>query len=267
MQKKRGVKKAAMYCKIIVSGHITEVTKYERLNVTGGGAHERTGENSQHNYSRTQKRRRDSIRQLICTNFDKANSKFVTLTFGNKMGFDIKDVKACNAYFRKFVLRVKYRFPDFKYLAVIEFQDKNDRGAVHYHMVCNLPFVKKAELAQLWGAGFVKINRIDKVDNVGAYVVKYMNKDIDDKRLCGLKAYNCSKGLDKPVEVCSWRQEDTEAYEAIRQLAESKSPSYAATYESEYAGRIEYYQFNDARAKGGSSADYKPKRKVKNCQA
>ena len=176
------------------------------------------------------------------------------------MGFDIKDVKACNAYFTNFVKRVKRRYPDFKYVAVIEFQDKNDRGAVHYHVVCNLPYVRKADLSALWGAGYIKINRIDKVDNVGAYVVKYMNKNIDDKRLCGLKAYNCSKGLQKPVEICSWRREDVDAFEEIRRIMESKTPSYVAAYESEYAGRIEYLQFNDARAKGGSSADNKRKR-------
>lgn len=222
------------------------MTRYEKLNTKGGGARDGTGEHKDANYRQTQKRRRTAIRQLICTNFDKG-SKFVTLTFNDHMGFDIQDVKQCNEHFHNAIKRLRYKFPEFKYLAVIEFQDQNDRGAVHYHMICNLPYIKKSELAQIWGAGFVKINRIDKVDNVGAYVVKYMNKDIDDDRLQGLKAYNCSQGLQKPLEAKSWADTDTELIRYYEDLVKDKSPSYSAKYESEYAGQIEYIQYNLSR--------------------
>jgi hypothetical protein len=162
------------------------------------------------------------------------------------MAFDIKDVKQCNQAFKLFILRLRYIYPDLKYLAVLEFQDKNDRGAVHYHMICNLPYIKKNELSEIWGNGFIKINAIDKVDNVGAYVIKYMNKDIDDDRLQGLKAYNCSKGLQKPLELKSWdaRIPDYELRKQLYELMDEKSPSYATTYESDKAGKIEYRQYN-----------------------
>lgn len=160
------------------------------------------------------------------------------------MDFDIKDVKACNVEYKKFCKRLKYRYPDLKYVTVVEFQDKNDRGAVHYHMICNLPYIKKKELSDIWGNGFVKINVIDKVDNVGAYVVKYMNKDIDDTRLQGLKAYNCSKGLKRPQELKSWVDEHVPYIRQVEKLIEAKSPSYAATYESDNAGTIDYMQYN-----------------------
>jgi hypothetical protein len=132
-----------------------------------------------------------------------------------------------------------------KYVSVLEFQDKNDRGAVHYHMICNLPYIKKSELAKIWGNGFVKINAIDKVDNVGAYVIKYMNKDIDDIRLQGLKAYNCSQGLDKPVVLKSWDDGHVTYIREVQSALERISPSYAATYESENAGKITYQQFKN----------------------
>lgn len=226
---------------------ITEVWRYERLNTFGGGCRSGSGEYSDQNYAQTQHNRRTRIRQLVTMNFD-STSKFVTLTFNDHQQFSISDVKACNAYFKRFVMRMKYRYKDFKYVAVIEFQDKNARGAVHYHMICNLPFIKKAELAQIWGGGFVKINRIDKVDNVGAYVVKYMCKDTEDTRLCGENAYLHSRGLSEPIEVCSWRSgSDKETADQIMGLLKEKSPSYAATYESEKAGHIEYYQYNANR--------------------
>lgn len=242
-----------MYRKISVAGSITEVWYYEQLNTTGGGSdeenHECTPEQKEENYRNTQRKRRTTIRQLICANFDVVHSKFVTLTFDNQRDYDITDVKACNIAFDRFLKRLKYKYKDMKYVAVVEFQDKNDRGAVHYHMVCTLPYIKKSILAQIWGQGFVKINDIDKVDNLGAYVTKYMNKDIDDKRLQGLKAYNCSKGLEKPLQIKSWSKSDHELNKAFDQKLKGKSPVYCSEYTSDKCGKIIYQQYNDNRKK------------------
>lgn len=232
--------------------------RYEKLNVNGGGLREGDGEHREDNYKQTQRRRKNKIRQLICANFDRL-SKFVTLTFNDSMDFDYKDVKACNIAYKLFCQRLKYRYPYLKYVTVIEFQDKNGRGAVHYHMICNLPYIKKSELSEIWGNGFVKINAIDKVDNVGAYVVKYMNKDIDDIRLQGLKAYNCSRGLSRPIELKSWLDIDRNTISDIKSFLEKLTPSYASTYESEQAGQIEYLQYNlqrqNSTKKGIESSD------------
>lgn len=230
------------YEKIVVTQGIAEVWRYEKLNVKSGGCRDGTGECHEHNYANRQRARRNRIRQLVCMNFD-SGSKFVTLTFDNSRGFDITDVQACNQHFRKFILRLKYRYPEVKYVAVIEFQDKNGRGAVHYHMICNLPYVKKSELMEIWQGGFVKINRIDKVDNVGAYVVKYMCKDTEDERLCGENAYLHSHGLLEPLEIASWKGNPA-VWRHMHDTLETASPSYLREYESENAGRIEYRQYN-----------------------
>jgi hypothetical protein len=111
-------------------------------------------------------------------------------------------------------------------------------------MLCNLPFVKKPLLAEIWGQGFVKINAIDKVDNVGAYVVKYMITDIDDERLCGIKAYLHSRNLVKPDILCSWKREDEGRLSQLLQALDKQSPVYGGTYTSEKAGEISYNQYN-----------------------
>lgn len=232
----------ATYKKYIVCKNVIEVYEYERLNVNGGGAREGDGEYKDQNYKQSKRKRRNAIRQLITSNFD-CTSKFVTLTFDNARDFDINDVKECNAYFKRFIQRLRRRYSVLEYVAVVEFQDKNDRGAVHYHMICNLPFVPKSELQKIWGAGFVKINKIDKVDNVGAYVIKYMTADVDDKRLMGLKAYNSSHGLQKPVEVKTWAPEDEYIVHDMDAYLKNIEPSYSAKYESSEAGHIEYRQY------------------------
>lgn len=128
------------------------------------------------------------IIRLINSNPDM--NKFLTLTFSD----NVSDLYYSNSEFLKFIHKVNYHVFHtkkriLKYLAVIEFQE---RGAIHYHVICNLPFVEHDKLSSLWKHGFISINRIkdsknDDIsidcDNVGAYVCKYMTKDNDDPRL------------------------------------------------------------------------------------
>lgn len=120
------------------------------------------------------------ICRLIDCNFD-AQTKFLTLTFAE----NVSDIKYCNREFSKFTKRLNRRIygtdkKQLKYLAVWEAQK---RGAIHYHVVLfGLPYIKSAELREVWGHGFVKINRVD-VDhraNVGRYISKYFSKDVDE---------------------------------------------------------------------------------------
>lgn len=234
-----------MYQKIVLTGGIVEVFQYEHLNIRAdGGNRTGDGENHQENYKQRQRIRRNKIRQLICSNFD-SGSKFVTLTFADRPGLNVKDVQQCNSLFKVFIQRLRRRYPDLLYVSVIEFQDKFSRGAVHYHMVCNLPYISAAELRNLWQNGFIKINRIEHVDNIGAYVIKYMTADMDDERLCGQKAYLRSRGLSEPVEVCSWR--DNDLYDKVSEIVKEKSPTYCSEYISEYAGTVRYFQYNMVR--------------------
>jgi hypothetical protein len=234
------------YRKITVLNHdIIEVKTYDRLNTTGGGDFSEIvkgiGFFKDVNYNERQRVRKINVRQLVTCNFSE-HSKFITLTFkANEI-----DVKQANSQFKKFIKRLKYwndKQP-FKYLAVVEFQK---RGAVHYHMIADLEFIPASELQSLWGQGFIKINDISHVDNVGAYVVKYMNKDTDDARLQGLKAYNCSRGLELPVELKSWAFEDRQAVEDFSQSLQKEMPVYSSQYTSENTGVILYQQYNFKR--------------------
>ena len=237
--------------KIIISNNIVEYYCYEHLNISNEN-HVKKEENNANeddkilNYYRTQKRRKETLRRLICTNFNKNDSKFITLTFRD----NIRDVKVANKEFKKFIQRLNYFIQKkdlefkLKYVSVIEFQDKNRNGVVHYHIICNIPYIPKKFIADTWGQGFIKINRIDNVDNLGAYVTKYMNKDIDDDRLMGLKAYNCSKGLKRPIEVKNWC--NCKKVEELKKIfnIDTKKPVYSAKYTGKEVGQVIYKQFN-----------------------
>ena len=180
------------------------------------------------NISRT----RNTVRRLALANFD-SDSKFVTFTFAE----NITDVSEANVYWKKFIRKMRQKYGEFKYMAVLEFQK---RGAVHYHCIWNLPYIKKPELQEVWGNGFIKVNRIDHVDNVGAYIVKYMTKDLMDERFVKTKSYQCSKGLERPV---TYRDEEFEMIWNLYDL-EHKKKVFTSSYTSEHHGTITYAEYN-----------------------
>lgn len=251
-----------MYVKIKIAKHVIEVKQYEKLNTRGADQGKETeygeSQNYRENYLDTVRRRRETVRDLAIMNFDVGSAKFITLTFRNNEKIDIRKPQECNKEFKKFIQRLRRRYEGFKYLAVIEFQDKNDRGAVHYHMLIDLPYVPAKEIEQLWGLGFIKVNAIDKVDNLGAYISKYMTKDNADERLQCEKGYFCSKGLLRPKIYKSWdlnraskRQGFLKALQMVEQAKAEKKEVYHSEYDSTYTGQSTYSQFNTKRQKKG----------------
>ena len=201
-------------------------------------------ENILKNYANTNQRRRDTIRRLACCNFNNEYDKFLTLTFAeNKV-----DIKECNILFKSFIRKLKKYNDNLKYLAVIEFQK---RGAVHYHVLLDIPYIPQEELQNLWGNGFVFINAITHVDNIGAYIVKYMTKDNKDTRLRGQKAYLFSRNLKKPEKVINHNLKDF--YKLEKKLYDKYKlndlkAEYEANFNSEIMGECHYRQYNLKRS-------------------
>ena len=238
-----------MLKKYVITGDILEVYSYSKY-IKGKGGANRTSEKSENvenilkNYANTNQRRRDRVRRLACCNFNAEYDKFFTLTFRE----NITDVKQANYIFMKFIQRLKWKFgKDIKYLAVIEFQN---RGAVHYHVLSDIPYISQEQLQELWGQGFVYINAITHVDNVGAYIVKYMTKDNTDERLQGLKAYLYSRNLKRPEEIINHNQNEFDKLEKIiqdRYDIENTKPVYEAIFDTDKLGSCEYKQYNFRR--------------------
>lgn len=217
-------------------------TNITLLVVVGYRDHSNTDEKTkQLHYANTNQKRRDTIRRLACCNFDNQYDKFFTLTFAENK----TDVQECNILFKSFIRKLKNKYEkNLKYLAVIEFQK---RGAVHYHVLSNIPYIQQNELQNLWGHGFVYINAISHVDNIGAYIVKYMTKDNKDIRLRGQKAYLFSRNLRKPEKVVNHNLKDFDIVESkiIDKYKLNKiRPVYEANFDTSVLGHCEYKQYN-----------------------
>lgn len=228
--------------KVIISGNVIEIFSYENAYLKG---YENTSskkgracsidtdeQTKSVNRDKTLNRARSRVRRLA--NANPQLTKFITLTFAD----NITDLKIANKKFCDFIKRLNYYSQNayltnkVEYIAVVEFQK---RGAIHYHMLCNLPYIPAKQLEKIWKNGFVKINKIDSVDNIGAYVTKYMTKDHNDTRLVGNRSYFTSQGLNEPVEIYN------ESIE-INKNSLAREP-YKTTFHNEQLGNIEYTQY------------------------
>lgn len=149
------------------------------------------------------RRTRIKIRRLVNCNQDLV--KFMTLTFDSSF----PSLNEANPLFHNFIKRITRLYPDFKYLCVPEFQKDKDHhgnikpngGSVHYHLLCNLPFIDNSELKRIWGNGFVFIRRVNNVDNLGAYVCKYLGKANFDVRYFKRRKFFNSFNLTKSIVI------------------------------------------------------------------
>jgi len=226
--------------KAVIAGNQIEIYEYEKSVIYGysdskkgsrGRQSIASDEDKEINREKVFKRARTNLRRLINSNIE-SDSKFLTLTFKD----NITDLNFANNEFKKFIKRLNYHFSiKLKYSCVIEFQK---RGAIHYHVVLyNLNGkVDLNKLSEIWGNGFIKLNRIKGVDNVGAYVCKYMTKSEDD-RLKGKKMYFNSRNLNKPTEI-----KEPELVDTLVGSLQAQAPKYENTFTNEY-NSINYKQY------------------------
>lgn len=241
--------------RIVKSGHIVEVYQYQhsqlyddRETMRKGGRHqagsEKAVERKDEYRASVNYKAREKVRRLISANFG-AGNLFITLTFKENM----QDLEVANYELKKFVQKMKRKQKDFVHVTVVEFQK---RGAVHYHMVCNFELTwqnekdlqeKERTLAKIWGNGFVDIKPISHVDNVGAYVVKYMTKENGDSRLDGQKRYFFSRNLIQPIEL-----KGRDSLTMLDSL-EGVPPVFTSEYYNEFLGETHYREYNGERYK------------------
>lgn len=172
------------------------------------------------------RRTRAKIVRLVDCNPDL--NTFVTLTFKK----NVKSLSKANLIFKSFIKRLKKQVPHLKYLAVPEFQK---RGAVHYHILVNFQMENK-KLADIWGQGFVMINKIKHVKRVGAYVAKYIGKDLFDVRYFGMRKIMASRNLKKPIviTVAKTIKVFIDTFKYKLEIVNEK------VYYSDWLGKIEY---------------------------
>lgn len=180
------------------------------------------------------RRTRIKIRRLVNCNQDLV--KFMTLTFGT----EVMSLDLANSKFKTFIQRLKVRYPNFKYLCVPEFM-KN--GRVHYHLLCNIPYIDNLQLTNIWGNGFTFIRRIDNIDNLGAYICKYLGKANFDPRYFQHNKFFYSYNLLRPIIIDTYKQVIHILTILYTKIYKQITHYYNFEFYSKYLGNIIYKQF------------------------
>lgn len=181
----------ARYASVKETGNVTEVT--EMLSISNPVTINinkdlmvdlRTGEviekNHADNKSELSKSVRESlkgIRDLVNVNCTESpNIRWSTFTYAENMTDTVRlkhDFEVFLKRFKRWCIKYGYLVPE--YISVVEPQA---RGAWHMHVFfiwpCEAPFIPNAELAAMWGQGFVSVKAVNNVDNIGAYFSAYL---------------------------------------------------------------------------------------------
>lgn len=248
---------------VIETGEILEFEKAE------------TRAESEHSLRMTFKR----LRYLINGNFHgNRNELFITLTYAENMTDRERLMKDYEKFMKRLRYRLKLKTADLDYLSVVEPQR---RGAWHMHVLLRFngqksAYVPSDQLENIWGHGFVKIRRIDGIDNLGAYLTAYLAdielpdeleslkeveklqgreivyKEIEGERKAvvkggrlwrypsGMNLYRSSKGIVPP-------ERQKMLYKDIKKVVGSVRPHYSTSITVErdaFQNTITYHQYN-----------------------
>ena len=135
---------------------------------------------------------------------DVSKVRWCTLTYAENM----TDPKRLYEDFRNFNWRFQYYckqkgYSKPEYIVMMEPQG---RGAWHAHLLYiwqdqKAPYIANQEFREMWGHGFVRIKKLDNVDNVGAYLTAYLgDMEIDEM--------DVSKAVGKQCKVVEVEDED-----------------------------------------------------------
>jgi len=183
-----------------------------------------------------------------------SDSSFLTLTYAENMQDNKRgksDFEEFNRSLRRAARRGSVKMdPNYKYAAVIEYQQ---RGAIHFHMLINSSWLDIKGLKRYWKHGLIRNESVklrnknnDKgVDNVGAYVTKYITKFERQEKYLNL--YSCSKNLSDPKKMYLYGEDSATVKKLIAMYADAPR-AIKNEYVSEFHGLIRYEQINIQRS-------------------
>jgi hypothetical protein len=124
-----------------------------------------------------------NLRQLITTNYEGGEAeKFLTLTYRDQHNDPAKIYKDLDTFNK----RLRRAYPQIAYLHIVE-----PHGTGNYHVHSLLKQTDGSPLGmtyedafKLWGQGWVTVEELNNVDNIGAYFIAYFsNLEIADEDL------------------------------------------------------------------------------------
>ena len=203
-------------------------------------------------------RGRDVINTNI-THDNVHNVSMITLTYRDNM----QDTRKLYHDWDNYNRLCLNRYGRHEYITAVEPQG---RGAWHIHALIiwdSMPYLPIDDISQAWGKGYVKIQRLDSVDNVGAYLSAYLTDDyntdehmrIKHARLSmyprGMRPIRWSRGCKLPnvayVDYQTYAQKKTELSTHRTYSATSTIDVISATTQQVRTIKYHYDYYNVCR--------------------
>ena len=218
------------------------------------------------------------LRYLINNNFTGApNELFITLTYRGDLQTN-DHLKVGNDY-KKFLKRLKYEFKGSTTVDALKVLEPHESGNWHMHVLLRFNdlervYIANKDLREIWGNGWVTVQSLKNVDNVGAYVSAYladievseddarqlegnpdlMEKEVDGKKKkfvkggrlvfypSGVNLYSKTKGVIYP-------ERENMIYSEAKKIVGAATPHYKkslsiADEEKDFSNTITYEQYN-----------------------
>lgn len=177
-------------------GYIIKLNKDQYVDIRSGEVkefeHIKNRSQDIANVAKSLKRLRDLINANVT---DVTRCRWLTFTYADNM----TDTKKLRYDSENCIKRLRKIFGHFEYITAAEPQG---RGAWHLHSIYifkdKAPFMPNEVVAQCWKKGFVYVNKLDDVDNVGAYLTAYLG-DMELSQDVDINCLKHSKGI-KEVE-------------------------------------------------------------------
>lgn len=268
--------------------HLVEVQHMEKVNRTcniekldkNTFVDKRTGEirEFKHNENRSENLNSLSktfkkIRYLINYNFVGApNELFVTLTYEQQT----RDHLQVGKDYEKFMKRLRYEYGSVDAIKVLE---PHASGCWHMHVLLRFNdmstvYIPNDTLAKIWGLGFVTIQSLKNVDNIGAYVSAYLadievtedeaerlkgHEDLVEKEVDGQKKkfmkgarlafYPTGVNLYSKTKGILYPQREEMTYSEAKKIVGAATPHYKKSIaisdeEKDFSNTITYEQYN-----------------------
>ena len=118
------------------------------------------------------------LRYLVNKNFRGAcNELFITLTYRGEL--QTRDHLKVGKDYDSFLKRLKRRYKGVSTIDAIKVLEPHESGNWHMHVLLRFNdleqvYIANEDLREIWGNGWVTVNSLKNVDNVGAYVSAYL---------------------------------------------------------------------------------------------
>ena len=118
------------------------------------------------------------LRDYINTNvIDTKKCKWITLTYRQEDKKPMRDTIKLYRDFEKFMKRLRYKFSNYQIEYILACEPQAS-GSWHGHLILlfdtKAPYISNATIESLWQQGFTKTQKLNDIDNVGAYLTAYL---------------------------------------------------------------------------------------------